>query len=196
MLLILVAVPVDIPIFTKTWVSHTGIDISQEMITIAEKSDLKGDYRRIKDGDISQLTPDFYDLIFSSFTFDNIPLEKKSNLFSSLSNLLNKNGTIINLVCSPDIYTHEWASFSTKDFPENKQAKSGDVVSIITTDLDDKRPCYDIVCSDADYKKLYTQSNLKLIKKYKPLATGEEPYNWVNETTISPWTIYILKRKT
>jgi len=29
------------------------------------------------------------------------------------------------IVSRPEIYTYEWASFSTKDFPENRQAKSG-----------------------------------------------------------------------
>ena len=174
----------------------TGIDISDEMITIAKKLDPNGDYRKIKFGDFSKFAARSYDLILSAFTFDNIPTkEKKVTLFLGLANLLNDDGKIVNLVSSPEIYTHEWASFSTKDFPENTSAKSGDIVSIITTDIEDKRPCYDIFWSDEDYYKVFTKAGLKVVKTYKPLAKGNEPYNWVNETKIAPWTIYVLKCK-
>jgi len=173
-----------------------GIDISEEMISIAKKLDQKNDYFLINDGDFHQFTPDSFDLILSAFTFDNVPtMEKKIMLFSGLSSLLKQDGIIINLVSSPEIYTHEWASFTTKDFPDNKKAKTGDIVPIITKDIKDKRPCYDIFWSNEDYQKVFTKSGLKPIKIYKPLAIGDEPYHWVNETKIAPWTIYVLKKK-
>ena len=93
------------------------------------------------------------------------------------------------------MYTHEWASFSTKDFPQNKHSKSGDVVQIIITDFDDKRPCYDILCSNDDYKKLFKKAGLGLINTYKPLSKGDGPYKWISETKIAPWTIYVLKKE-
>jgi ubiquinone/menaquinone biosynthesis C-methylase UbiE len=174
-----------------------GVDISQEMITIARQLDPNGIYQRIDDGDFSRLPPSSYDLILSAFTFDNIPtMNKKTMLLKGLSMLLQQNGAIINIVSSPEIYTHEWASFSTKDFPENLQAKTGDIVRIITTDIQDKRPCNDIFMSVEDYIKVYANAGLHIIHTYKPLATGDEPYQWVNETRIAPWTIYVLKKKT
>jgi len=171
-----------------------GIDISKYMIINAKKIDPIGKYYLIKDEDYSQFN-NSYDLILSAFTFDNIPLDKKTYLFSGLANLLKKDGRIVNLVSSPEMYTYEWSSFSTKDFPENKNAKSGDIVPIITTDFEDKRPCYDIFCSVKDYKKIYDESGLEIIDKIQPLANGKEPYKWINETTIAPWTIYVLKLK-
>jgi len=170
-----------------------GIDISDEMIDIAKRNDPAGKYILIKDGVYSDFLPASFDLILSSFTFDNIPKKKKQKIFNDLTSLLKVNGIFLNIVCSPEIYTHEWASFSTKDFPENKYKKSGDIVRIITTDFEDKRPCYDVLCSDEDYKKLYSKSGLDLIEQFKPLAEGNEQYKWVNETKIAPWTIYILK---
>ena len=179
----------------KLGFSTIGIDISEKMIQIAKKTDPKGDYRLIKDGDFSQLTSQSYDLVLSAFTFDNIQTkEKKVTLFSGLANLLNQEGKIINLVSSPDIYTHEWASFSTKDFPQNKRAKSGDIVPIVTTDILDKRPCFDILWADEDYKKVFNQARLKIVQTYKPLAKGTEPYAWISETKIAPWVIYVLKK--
>jgi ubiquinone/menaquinone biosynthesis C-methylase UbiE len=173
-----------------------GVDISEEMIRLAQKFDPLGMYRYIEDGDFSSLPHHSYDLVLCAFTFDNIPtMDKKVALFKGLSELLKENGTIINLVSSPVIYTHEWASFTTKNFPENAEAKSGNIVRIITTDIKDTRPCYDIFWSAKDYKKVYTKAKLHIISTHKPLATGDEPYVWVNETTIAPWTIYVLKKK-
>ncbi|DAC72747.1 MAG TPA: hypothetical protein DSN98_03745 [Thermoplasmata archaeon] len=181
----------------KLGFTTVGIDISQEMITIARQLDPAGNYQHIDDGNFSRLPPESFDLILSAFTFDNIPtMDKKIALFTGLSTLLKQNGTIINLVSSPEIYTHEWASFTTKDFPKNAAAKSGDIVRIITTDIIDNRPCDDILWSEEDYKKVYTCSNLHLMNTYKPLATEHEPYRWINETRIAPWTIYALKKKT
>jgi len=174
-----------------------GIDISEEMLTIARRLDPTGEYHRIDDGGFSRLPSSSFDLILSAFTFDNIPtMDMKIRLFNDLTTLLTQNGTIINLISSPEIYTHEWASFTTKNFPENKNAKTGDIVRIITTDIVDKRPCYDIFWSEEDYAIVYSKANLRNIKKYKPLATGKEPYQWINETRIAPWTIYVLKKKT
>lgn len=171
-----------------------GIDISKEMIKNAKKINPKGRYYLIKDGVFNQFNNNSYDLILSAFTFDNIPIDKKAYLLSGLSKLLKKHGKIINIVSSPEIYTHEWATFSTKDFPENKNAKSGDIVPIITTDFEDKRPCYDIFCSSQTYKKIYQSVGMNVIHLIKPLADGSEPYQWVNETHLSPWNIYVLEK--
>ena len=172
-----------------------GVDISEDMLKKARELDPKGDYRLIKEGDLGQFRDKAYDLVLSAFTFDNVPtMEKKVTNFRELRRLLKTEGTLVNLVSSPEIYTHEWASFSTKDFPENKHAKSGDKVRIIQTDLDDKRPVEDVVWTDKSYRETYRKAELELVKTYKPLAKKSEPYEWVNEAKIAPWVIYVLKK--
>ena len=171
-----------------------GIDISEQMVGKAKQLDAGGDYRLIQNGDFSQFNPAAYDLVLSAFTFDNIAMGKKIALFGGLRNLLNPTGRIVSLVSSPEIYVNEWASFSTKDFPENRSARSGDVVRIITTDYADRRPVEDIVCTDESYQEIYRAAGLRHVATYKPLATGNEPYQWISETSIAPWVIYVLKR--
>jgi ubiquinone/menaquinone biosynthesis C-methylase UbiE len=173
-----------------------GVDISQDMLKKARELDPKGDYRLIEEGDLGQFEDNALDLVLSAFTFDNIPtMQKKLKNFRELRRLLKTEGTLVNLVSSPEIYTHEWASFSTKNFPENKHTKSGDKVRIIQTDLDDKRPVEDVVWTDESYRETYRSAGLKLVKTYKPLAKASEPYEWVNETKVAPWVIYVLKKK-
>ena len=170
-----------------------GVDIAEDMITKARKIDPNGDYRLIEDGSLSQFNDNTYDLAMSVFTFDNIPtMEKKVKIFGALGRLLKSSGRIVSLVSAPEIYTNEWASFSTKDFPENKYAKSGEKVRIIVTDLEDKRPVEDVIWPDEDYQEVYKRAGLKCVKTYKPLARENEPYQWKNETRIAPWVIYVL----
>jgi hypothetical protein len=165
------------------------------MIKKAREIDPKGDYRLIEDGDFISFKKNAYDLVLSVFTFDNMPaMENKIKILKEIGGLLNIEGRIVNLVSSPEIYKSEWASFSTKDFPENKYAKSGDKVKIIITDTEDKRPVEDVVCSNEDYLDIFKRAGLEWVKTYKPLALENEPYKWVNETRIAPWVIYILKK--
>ncbi len=62
------------------------------------------------------------------------------------------------------------------------------------TDIDDKRPVEDVVWSDEAYQEVYKLGGLEIVKTYRPLAKEIEPINWVNETRIAPWVIYVLKR--
>ncbi|MCJ7681779.1 MAG: class I SAM-dependent methyltransferase [Candidatus Aminicenantes bacterium] len=173
--------------------STIGIDIAREMVQKAKERDPGGDYRLNEDGCFSSLENSSFDLMFSAFTFDNIPMDKKPNLFRELGKRLNKNGRLVNLVCSPEVYIHEWVSFSTKDFPENRMAGSGDIVKDIITDISDPRPCLDILCTDADYRRIYKNAGLEVVNVHRPLATGEEPVEWITETRIPPFTIYVLR---
>jgi SAM-dependent methyltransferase len=173
----------------------TGVDISEDMMKQARARDPEGNYHLIEDGSVSLPEDELYDLVLAAFTFDNIPtMDKKVILFRALGDLLANEGKILNLVSSPEIYTHEWASFSTKDFPENRTARSGDRVKIIMTDVEDRRPVEDIVWSEEDYREVYKRAGLEMVRMYKPLAKESEPYEWVSETRIAPWTVYVLKK--
>ncbi len=178
----------------KLGFAATGVDISQDMLQIAREVDPSGDYRLVPEDDLNEFAAGSFDLVLSAFTFDNIPGSTKVRILRDLGRLLAPDGIIVSIVSSPEIYTHEWASFSTKDFPENAMAHSGDVVRIVVTDHKDQRPVEDIVWSDASYQEVYREAGLVTVQISKPLAEGDEPYPWVNETRIAPWVIYVLKR--
>jgi SAM-dependent methyltransferase len=170
-----------------------GVDISEPMLAKARERDPSGNYTLVPDGDLGVLSAGAYDLVLSAFTFDNIPtMEKKTALLASLERLLADGGRIVNLVSSPDIYVNEWASFSTKDFPANRTAQSGDKVLIVMLDVEDRRPVEDVLCTDLDYQDAYERSGLVRVETYRPLAKPGEAYGWVSETTIAPWVIYVL----
>jgi hypothetical protein len=111
-----------------------------------------------------------------------------------LRRLLSEEGRIILLGSTPDIYMHEWASFTTKDFPENRPARSGETVRIVMKDVTDARPVVDIVWFHQDYLNLFAASELDLVAHYRPLGREHEPYQWLAETSIAPWVIYVLRK--
>ena len=174
-----------------------GVDIAEEMIRRAHAFDSDGDYRLVPDGDLRQFGESAFDLVLAAFPFDNIPTAaRKVALFRELSRLLTPTGKLVNLVSAPEIYLNEWVSFTTRDFPENRQAKCGDEVRIINTALDDRRPCIDILWPDEDYRAVYRQSGLNVIDVHKPLGQADELHAWVNEIRIAPWVIYVLAKAT
>lgn len=187
----------------STWVLRklgfdvTGVDISEDMLRIARTTDPSGDYRLVPgDDDLNQFAASSFDLVLCAFPFDNVSGGLKAKLFRDLGRLLAPTGTIVNLVSSPEIYTHEWASFTTKDFPENAVARSGDLVRIVVTDHQDRRPVEDILWTDESYRAVYREAGLEAVQVFEPLAKGDEPYSWVSETKIAPWVIYVLRRAT
>ncbi|MGD8330885.1 MAG: methyltransferase domain-containing protein [Acidobacteriota bacterium] len=172
----------------------TGVDIAPEMLEHARAADPAGDYRLVPEGDFSTLEPAAYDLAFSAFTFDNVAgNESRLGLLLGLRGCLARHGRIVNLASAEDIYLHEWLSFSTKDFPENHTARSGDEVRIVMLDVDDRRPVRDTLCTDEDYRKLYDRAGLELLETHRPLGTADDPHEWVTETSVSPWAIYVLR---
>jgi SAM-dependent methyltransferase len=174
-----------------------GIDVSAEMIRRARELDPGGEYVLVRGADFEDLRPRRFDLVLAAFTFDNVPtMRKKVASFAALRDLLGRDGRIVNLVSSPDIYCHEWVSFSTRDYPENARARSGDTVRIVVTALEDRRPVEDVLWTDEWYQDVYRRAGLELVVTHRPLGREDEPYPWVNETRIAPWVIYVLKGKT
>lgn len=173
-----------------------GVDISADMLKLAQTKDRQGKYLLVHESPLELLAGYHFDLIFAAFTFDNVPTrERKVALFEDLASILADGGRIINLVSAPEIYTHEWASFTTRDFPENQRAKLGDPVKIVMTDVEDRRPVEDVLWTDEGYRDIYDEVGLHVLDLHQPLAHESEPFEWKNETRLSPWSIYVLGRE-
>jgi SAM-dependent methyltransferase len=175
-------------------ISAVGIDIAEEMVAQARELDPGGTYVLVPDGDYEALGEGAFDLVFSAFTFDNVPTqEAKVRALRGIRRLLAPHGRFVSVVSSPELYTHEWASFSTARFPENRAANTGDVVRCVNVALDDHRPVDDVFWSDAAWAETHALAGLEPVQEYRPLARDDEPYEWVNETRIAPWVVYVLR---
>lgn len=173
----------------------SGIDISKAMIAGAKKMDPSGDYRVVLPGKLEGLTPEKYNLVLAAFTFDNIPdVSEKRVCLTQLHRMMSPTGTFIMIVSTPEIYTHEWASFTTRDFPENHDAETGDRVKIVMLDVPDSRPVEDVLFRDDAYHALSSDVGFRVIQIYRPLGLPDDGIDWISETTVAPWAIYVLNK--
>ena len=97
---------------------------------------------------------------------------------------------MVNLVSSPDIHRNQWASFSTRDFPENRLACSGD--RIVMTDVPDRCPVEDILWDHEAYLECHSAAGLAVLEIHRPIGRPDEPYTWVAKTRVVPWVICVL----
>lgn len=170
-----------------------GVDISEQMLRLARERDPAGDYQLLPGGDLGALAANSYDLILSAFPFDYVPTrEQKVTLLTSLKRLLSRDGRIVNLVSSADLYVNEWLSFSTREFSGNQSARSGDKALVVMLDVEDRRPMEDILWTHDDYLDVYQRAGLLVHKTYRPLGKLGEAFAWGTELTVAPWSIYML----
>lgn len=173
-----------------------GVDISESMLERARARDPSGDYRLVPDGALPGFEDGSLDLVLSVFTFDNVPTDaKRLDLHRALGRLLAAGGRMVSLVSAPEIYVNEWVSFSTRDFPDNRTAQSGDEVQIVMLDVDDRRPVHDVLCTEGAYRSVFKRAGLEVIELHRPLGRAGEPHEWLSESTVSPWSIYVLQRE-
>jgi len=170
-----------------------GVDAAEPMVERARRADPQGRYLFVHDGDLDQLECSF-DLVLAAFPFDNIPNARKPDLLHSIARRLAPAGRILNVVSSPDIYNHEWTSFSTREYPENAHARDGDVVRIVTREFEHAQPAEDILCGPDSYRAIYERCGLDVVATYQPLGRKDDGPAWVSEMQVAPWTIYVLKR--
>jgi SAM-dependent methyltransferase len=170
-----------------------GVDISQAMLDQARALDPSGEYYLVRDSIAGEFAAGSFDVILAAFTFDNIPTdEAKADAPKGLSTVLAPEGSLFLVVSSPALYVNEWASFSSRNFPENRRARDGDRVRLVMLDVSDRRPVEDVLCTDAHYRRLFESAGLGVLEVQSPLATGKEATRWVSEISTAPWTIYVL----
>jgi ubiquinone/menaquinone biosynthesis C-methylase UbiE len=173
----------------------TGVDVAEEMLQRARGQEPAGEYRLVPDGDLGCLRDASFDVVLSAFAFDNVPThQRKVRILRELRRVLRDDGVLVNLVSSPEIYTHEWVSFSTRDYPENRHAASGDTVRIVNLAVADRRPVEDVLWTDEAYHEVYGAADLAVVETLRPLGRSGEPFPWVSETTVPPWVVYVLTK--
>jgi SAM-dependent methyltransferase len=169
-----------------------GVDVAPDMIRAARERDPDGDYRVIADGDLGRLPARAFDLVLAAFPFDNIPgPDHRAGLVTAIGERLRPDGRFVLLASAPEIYTHEWVTFTTAAFKGNRAAGSGDVVRIVIKEGGDDRPIEDLLWLDDDYRELFRRAELQVLETHRPLGRDDEPFDWVNETRVSPWVIYV-----
>jgi SAM-dependent methyltransferase len=177
-----------------------GVDISAEMIARARAQDPAGSYRLLEPepGDVSglgALPAQAFDLALAVFPFDNIPgVVRLVATFAGLRRLLAPAGKLVLVASAPELYVHEWVSFTTAAFPENRRARSGEAVRIVMLDVEDRRPVEDQLWTATDYHEQFRLAGLEPVETHLPLGREGEGYAWDTELRIAPWAVHVARR--
>ena len=169
-----------------------GIDVAEPMLRMARERDPGGTYLLVHD-DAETGWPDGpFDLALAAYPFDNIAdVAHRRRLLDAIRRRLAADGRLIVIASAPDLYAHEWLSFTTA-YPENAGARTGDIVRIAITDGGDRRPIQDVLWDDAAYRADFTAAGLEVLETHRPLGRPDEPYAWQTELDVSPWLLYVL----
>ena len=168
-----------------------GVDVSESMLAEARRLDPDGRYEVVGDGDLSALGATRFDLVLAAYPFDNAASrERMTHLLAALRERLEPDGRLIVVGSMPDLYRHEWLTFTAAPFPENLTARSGDPVRIAFRDRAD-RPVTDVLWTDADYHAAYADAGLDLLESHRP-TIKDEPGAWISERTVAPWRVDVL----
>lgn len=169
-----------------------GLDNSQEMIDKAIQLDLSVPYTLITNNQIPKKS-NSYDIIFSSLVlFEISSLQELLKIFKEIYRVLKFDGIFIIVTGSEKMYNHQWLSLDT-NYDENKNPSSGALMKIRLKEID--LELYDYFWTDNDYKNIINLSNFSLLEQIYPLGNKNDNYNWIFETLISPYVIYILQKK-
>ena len=176
--------------------SVVGVDIADEMIAKAREKDPYGEYHVIVPGDLRNFPDNKFELVLSEMPFDNMSTEdEKVRTLVEMSRVLKPGGMKILVAASRDLYLHEWVSWSSADFPENQNAKSGDPVKVVINDLGDRRIVEDTLWTEEAYQETFLRTPLQLVETIRPTAQPDDEYRceWISERTHAPFVFFILR---
>ena len=170
-----------------------GVDINKKMLNEAKKVDPKGKYYLLENSRIPYKSSSFDLALMSLVLMEVSSKEKMKKIFRELHKVLKKEGIIIIITDAENMYKHEATSFTYR-FPENKNIKSGMQVKLGFRGVD--IIFYDYYWSEKDYAEVFSETGFQLLDLLKPLATGEEPFEWYSETQHPHFAIYVLAKNT
>lgn len=170
-----------------------GADISDSMVQQARINDPDGEYHTIESGELPFLGNESLDLVFNGFVFDSVASKTAMmKICRETRRALKQSGVMIVITSTPELYTVDTASFKC-DFPENHAAKSGDKVKCVVRG-NPEIEVWDYQWTREDYKEVFEATGLKVVEAIEAKADGSEPFEWVSEKRVAPWTVYVLKK--
>src|SRR5512134_2613135 len=113
-------------------------------------------------------------------------------IFLEMMRVLRRDGVIIVITSSMDVYKGNWIGFKY-DFPENnRDIQSGETFKLQFQGTE--IILYDYLWTDENYKKILDRLGLRIVEHHKPLGYDTDPFEWLDEKKVSPVSIYIIKK--
>ena len=169
-----------------------GIDRSEAMIAHALDADPSGDYRLVPAGVLEGFSNQSVDLIFQSSVLEEYSsTESMVETFKEFHRILRPHGKVVIITASEELPRGEWASFT---YPERHLTpKSGEQVRCVVRNSE--IVFSDYYWTDVDLRGVFEAGGFEVLRLHQPLAKGDEPYKWIDETTRPPWSVYLLRKR-
>jgi SAM-dependent methyltransferase len=169
-----------------------GIDRNEAMIAHALDADPSGDYRWVIGGALKDFADRSINLVFQSSVLEEYSsTDTMIDTFKEFHRVLRADGKVIIITASEELPKGEWASFL---YPERHHApRSGEQVRCIVRNSN--IVFRDYYWTDDDLRGVFDAAGFEVLRLHQPLARGDEPYKWLDETSRPPWSVYVLRKK-
>ncbi|MDP5082994.1 MAG: class I SAM-dependent methyltransferase, partial [Rickettsiaceae bacterium] len=169
-----------------------GVDINEEMLVHARKSDPAGEYVSICNDKIPY-QDNAYELVFASFVLlEMSSLEQIQKSLHEIARVLKPGGMFLAILDNENLYKHNWKLINT-DFPQNKSLKRGQKVKVEF--LDKGFSIEDYYWPREDYIKVMKNAGLDLLEIYEPLGIESDGVDWRDEIITPPISLYITVKR-
>jgi len=174
-----------------------GCDINDQMLAHARNFDPQGIYIKMDDERLTIFNDNQFDVIISCMVV--LVIHSKEiiqSIFNEVERTLKPGGLFIVINTSIEMYSdkREWLFTKAGHFAENHHITSG---SRIKNQVKGTNLIFeDYYWSDKDIQEMATQAHLDLEYIYNPLGTESDGVQWLDEKSISPFQIYIIRKPT
>lgn len=166
-----------------------GVDSNPEMLNLAIQNDPSGIYIKSITDIVLPFENDRFEMVVSTFVlFEIESLNTMISVFKEISRILRHGGTFIAVTGSEELYKRDWLSLDVKNYPENKNPKSGDICRINLKDIN--LILNDYFWTHDDYVYASKDAGLLLAKSSFPLGCVNDGINWKDEIYYPPYVFY------
>lgn len=169
-----------------------AVDISSAMIAEAKQTIPQVQIELVNKGHLPFEDAKFV-LIFSGLVL--FEIGSKDEIIDYLREglrTLQTDGVFIALTGSEHVFSAEWENLKV-DYPQNHNLQSGDLARSYV--IDPGIEFIDYYWTENDYIELFNLAGMEILEIHHPLGKEDEPYLWKDEKKISPYVIFVAKRR-
>ncbi|HTX88123.1 MAG TPA: methyltransferase domain-containing protein [Bacteroidales bacterium] len=170
----------------------TGVDVSFEMIRVAQSVDGAGiDYRHIASGDLGFVPAATFDAAVVNFVLCTLPTHAEiRKILDAIRRILKPGGSLV-------VMNSNWDRSNGKEFISFRMDYSGELIPgkpvTATIKSDPPMPMRDFYWPNAEYLKMIRDAGFGIMATEEPLGR-EDAIQWIDEKVFPPYLVIAAKK--